>query len=290
MMHNIEFFVELNMMKNLKKILTLVAFLFTSSVCAMQPDIQASEVSSTEALQASSPEIQEFENLLQATLNAKKPPILKQISFDTIREIIRLGTVFFTLKKGQNNDLLLCTAINFLIPLVSDLTIRTTNALDSLSISANDPTFTALKKLRKYITTQKLSVENKNKIREQFNKCFDQLCTKFQSESSEKHPNQYLSVNLYRFIIRLFVCFIIYANKNINKDNESMLTLPYLLSLVNALISSYDLWMCADNLYSDPTGKKVFDLAKGLKFIDLYSIKEALKDQPLIMENKNEKL
>ena len=263
-------------MKNFKKLLIFVAFLFTSSACATQPDIQASEVASTEALQALSPEVQEFENLLRATLTAEKPTILKQLSFDTIREIIRFGTVFFTLKKGQNIDHFSLIAINFLIPLTSDLTIRTTNALDSLSISANDPTFTALKKLKKYIATQKLSVENKNKMREQLNKCFDLLCTKIQSESSEKHPNQYLSVNLYRFIIRSFVLLFIYVNKNINEYHESMLALPYLLSSVNLLNSTSELLF-----FQAYTEKKVSDhstILKASKFIDLYSIKEALKE------------
>ncbi|KKQ33189.1 MAG: hypothetical protein US49_C0002G0084 [candidate division TM6 bacterium GW2011_GWF2_37_49] len=269
-------------MKNFKKLLISVAFLFISSACAMQPNFQASEVAPTEALLATSQEVQKFEDLMQATLNAKRPTILKQISFDTIREIIRLGTVIITLKiadsnmkNGHENNLLLLTAINFLIPLISDLTIRTNNPLNSSSISETDPTLAVLKKLEKYVTTQKLSDENKNQIREQFNKYIDQLSEKFKSESSEKHPNQYLSVQLYRFIIRCLVCLFIGKKYSSAKNNDRMLSPSFSLSLMNV-------FSCLFLFDNQPTTEKQVsdraDMLKAIKFVSLDSIKEALKE------------
>ncbi|KKQ33188.1 MAG: hypothetical protein US49_C0002G0083 [candidate division TM6 bacterium GW2011_GWF2_37_49] len=145
-----------------KKILILGAFLSASLAYAMQPDIQASGVASTEALQATSPEVQEFENLVQAALTAKKPTDSERVIVGLVRELVRFG--------GPMAVMLTCGLldIEFLKMLhAGGLSIIVFTIMADLAIYKRDASLIALRKLEKYITS--LMPEQRNEVIALFN-------------------------------------------------------------------------------------------------------------------------
>lgn len=146
-------------MNLLKKYLVLVALLIVGSANTMNFDVKyqssalGSSLQAEETVQASSPEVKEFERLIQEVFKSEKSSTAKRVAVGALRELVKLGTIATTAivssKMDDSNSawikisgrVLFCV-ICILLPILSDLFIH-----------KKDQSLASLQKLQKYIAS-----------------------------------------------------------------------------------------------------------------------------------------